>query len=363
MMMENKNNNIITPPSNEDLLKVENLQKNEYIVTASVVDVPVIKEEKRPQKITVFKAIASSFTLRDQDEIYSKIRPVKTLKYSIFILIFTALLYFFYQVADVKLVLPLIVIFGAVAFPILYISFCYELCPKKDASFFQIFLSFAFGVLIYVLINALVNSVLVQVVYRSTIDSIIVPILWGVCELIFVAILSKMYNIKSIMCATLFAVAVGEGYAFAWALHELVQSLFISVEVIIGSGVEHYIGSAIVDDLAFTHQSIKAAFEGLAWQAFYFPAIIAFWSTVIGNVAIGVGGAKGERKDTPVSIYLFLVLVIVLYMLSVFTTSFDEFDLALKVISILISLVVALPIINNALNREVGEYTESEKEK
>ena len=100
-----KQNDIIT--TNDDLLKVENLDKNEYIVTASIVDAPVIKQEKKQRKITLFSTVLAALSLKmADDEIYSKIRPIKTLKFLLLSTILTVVLYLLYQVADLKIILP-----------------------------------------------------------------------------------------------------------------------------------------------------------------------------------------------------------------------------------------------------------------
>ena len=349
MMNENNKSN----QTNEELLKVENLEKNEYLVTSSIVDVPIEKSQAKPVRITVFGALISALSLnKDNNDLYNSIRPVKSLKYCIFLVVLTALIYFFYQVADVKLILPIIIIFSSIAIPLLMITISYELCPQKSVSFFQIFISFAFGLLIYVSINILVNDVLIKMIYASTVDTIIVPILWGIAEVVFVAILAKMYNLTTFSSTILLAVSVGSGFATAWSLHAVVKTLFIPVEVITDSS--HYIGLAIVDDLTFTNQSIKSLFNIVPLRCLYFPIIIASWSVAIGSVATNVE-INTSKRDKPFSLYLLLVLVIVLFILSTFTTSFEYFDIILKILSIITSLMIAIRVVNSALNREMSE--------
>lgn len=351
--MMNENN--ITNQSNEDLLKVENLQKNEYVVTSAVVDIPVEKVEKKPVRVTVFGALVAALSINKRDnDLYESIRPVKTLKYLVLLMILITSLYLFYKIADLKIILPIIVIFSAIAVPIFTITFCYEICPQKTISLFQIFLSFAFGLLIYISIDTLVNKVLIKMVYESTIDTVIVPILWGIAEVLFVAILAKMYNLNNYSSTILLAVAVGSGFATAWSLHELVSALFIPIEVVSGADGIHYVGHAIVDDMTFTDQSLANFFKIIALRCVYYPFIIASWSVAIGNVATN-SGIYSNKKEKPFSLYLLLVLVIVLFMLTMFTTSFEYFDVILKIVSLFTSLIIAIRILNTALNREMQE--------
>lgn len=347
-------NNSENKESIESLLKVENLDKNEYLVTATVVEPPVEKTEQKSKKVSLFGALFAAISIRKSDELYTAVRPIRTISFFVLILVFSVLLYFFYEIADVKLVLGLIVIFAALAFPLLLLTFFYELCPIKMISLFHIMLSFVFGAFLYLGINALTNGFLIKNIYKSTIDTVVVPILWGIGELIFIAVLSKMYNISDLSTEIALAVSVGMGYAAIWALHGLIDSLFIPVEVIIGTGAEHYVGSAIVDNQAYTSLSIKAALPQLVWRCLYYPVCVCCWSVVVGNVLATPDSRLNEKSDKPFSVYLLLVLVIALYMLSMFTTSFTYFDSILKIVSFFSSLFVAIRITNNALSYSLG---------
>ncbi len=359
MMNENNKNNL----TNEELLKVENLEKNEYLVTSSIVEVPIEKAQKKPIRVTVFGALIAALSInKGEDDLYSLIRPVKTLKYCILLVVLATMIYFFYQIADVKLILPIIIVFSSIAVPLFMITISYELCPQKNVSFFQIFVSFAFGILIYVSIDSLVNKVLIKMIYASTIDTVIVPILWGIVEVIFVAILAKMYNLTTFSNTILLAVSVGSGFAMAWSLHAVVETLFIPVEVISNVNSSHYSGLAIVDDLAFTNQGIEALLSIVPTRCLYFPLAIASWSVAIGSVATN-SGISTQKRDKPFSLYLLLVLVIVLFILSMFTTSFEYFDVILKLVSLLTSLFVAIRLVNTALNREMQEVINQHLEK
>ena len=350
--MNDNNNNFEQMKSAEDFLKVENLDKNEYIVTAAVIEPPAEKLEKKPKKVTLFGAVISAISLNKSDDLYIGIRPVKTIISLIMILFFTILLYFFYHIADTKLVLAVIVFFGAIAIPLLLMTLNYEISPKKNVSFYNIILSFLFGLMLYLAIDALVTGILIKTIYRSTIDSVIVPVLWGIGELVIVAILAKVYNITDLSSGILLSVSVGMGYAAALALHGLIGSLFIPVEVIIDQNTtEHYIGSAILDNLQFTQQSIKNTMGELIWLCFYYPVCICSWSIVIGNVIVKPIQLAQEKKEGSISVYLLLVLVISLYMLSNFATTFNYFDSVLKIISIITSIFIAVRTVNYAMNK------------
>ena len=341
--------------NNDNLLKVENLEQNEYLVTSSIIDEPKEKIEEKQEKISVIGLFISAISLKRQgkDKIYSKIRPVKTLKLILVLTVICALLYLFYKLVDPKVILPIILIFSSIACPFVAMTFHYEICPQKGTSLFQLIFSFIFGILLYISINALSRSVLITIIYESTINIIIVPILWGIGELLFIAILAKMYNITDPAVGILLAVSVGVGYAFTWTMHELFSCFFIPVEIIMNGGVEHYIGEAIVDEASLLLLGFENMFSKILRYSLYYSTMIACWSVVIGSVTSLTELFKTNRKEKPISIYLMLVLVILLYALSVFNTTFSSFDIILKALCFVVSLIVAYKIENNALTHTV----------
>ena len=346
------NNDLQSSKKTEDLLKFNNLDKNEYLVTAAVIEPPIDKVETKPKKATLMGAVLSAISLNKNDDLYSKIRPRKTLVSLILILVFTIFLYFFYEIADKKLILGVIAIFAAIAIPLLMITLNYEICPKKTFSFYNIIISFIFGIAMYIAIDAVVNAFLVKNIYRATIDSVIIPMVWGISELIFIALICKVNNISEANTSILLAISVGMGYATALALHELLNSLFVSVELIINEGTTsiHYVGSAIVDNINITQANIINTMDELIASCFFYPIAISCWSAVIGRVVvISMPGSKGKRASS-FSYYLLVVLVIGLYMLSNFSTSFINLDAALKITSIIVSLFLGIKTINGALN-------------
>ena len=351
-----KQNDIIT--TNDDLLKVENLDKNEYIVTASIVDAPVIKQEKKQRKITLFSTVLAALSLKmADDEIYSKIRPIKTLKFLLLSTILTVVLYLLYQVADLKIILPAVVIFCSTVVPGLAMSLVYEIAPKKIITIFQVLCSFLFGLILYLAINALSNAVLIRTIYKTTIDTILVPIFWGIGELLFITILSKIYNINDLSAGIILAVSVGMGYSFASGIHHVVSSLFVPVEVIINES-EHYVGAGIIDSLKLIQKATPTIINNIVWHCIYYPLLMACWSVVIGNVFSVSGIAKADRRDNPFSVYLLLVLVIVMYILSVTTVSFETFDLMLKLVVATASVIFAVLVLNTSLTRAFSPENE-----
>ena len=47
----------------ENLLKVENLEKNEYVVTSAIIEPPIEKVLKKPKKLSLSEALLSAIAI------------------------------------------------------------------------------------------------------------------------------------------------------------------------------------------------------------------------------------------------------------------------------------------------------------
>lgn len=344
---------------NDDLLKVENYEQNEYVVASSIVEPPIEKTAKAEKKVTLLNVLVSAVTLnkKKSDSTYTALRPIKTLKFVIVIAVITLLLFLMSKFADAKLFIPALVLFASFAIPMLLVILHYELNPKKNISIFQLFCSFLFGMLLYIAINSVSNTLLVRSVYKSTIDIFLVPVFWGFGELFFVSLLAKMYNITDLSSNILLAVCIGMGYAFVTALYSLYSGLFVSVQILIGEA-EHYAGSAIVDNSVYFAESVDQVLKLIPWNCIAFPFFLACWSIVMGNVVSLTEMFGKKRAENPFSVYLLLILVIVLYILLFFPVSFGYFEYLLKILCAVLSVFIALKLENNALTESVKSLNE-----
>jgi len=345
--------------NNEELLKVDNLDKNEYLVSSSIVDIPEDKKETKTSKVSVFTLIISAIAPKKdetKDNIAYAMRPVKTIKYLLFSLVFAVFVYACLKMVDSKIIIPLFLFFTSSFFPLLFICFHYELNLRRNVSIFQLLFSFAFGVVLYIAIKSLSDTLLVKSIYKETIDIFIVPVLWGVGESSYLAVTSKIYGITETLTNVLLAVCVGMGFAFMNSFSNLYGGLFRSVEIV-DSELGKLTTIAIVDYPAYIENSISQAFKLVGWDCICFPFFLACWSVVMGTVASLTKFLGTRKNDSSFSVYLLLVLVIILYILTVFPTSIGYFEIFLKIICALISLFVALRLVNNAIYDTVNGQT------
>jgi len=345
--------------NNEDLLKVENLEQNEYLVSSSIIDVPEEKAEQKTLKVSVFKLILAALTpVKDESKqpAYYSLRPVKSVKYALFSLFFAVFVYMGAKILDSKIYVPLFLFYASAVLPLFFITFHYELNGRRNITIFQMMFCFVFGMFLFVLINGLVDSLLVKSIYQNTIDIFIVPVLWGVGEAIFLAIVSKIYSITDTSTNILLAVCVGTGYAFINSLSSLYSGLFCTIEVAV-SGQENNTVQAIVDIASYIEQSYAQANQLIFWDCVCFPFLISCWSVVMGTVVslTKLFGAGAKKSDSSFSVYLLLVLAIILYILTVFPSSIGYFEYFLKIVCAVISLFVALRLENNAVYDTVNE--------
>lgn len=366
--MEENNKENAANGTNEEILKLHSYEErvqdgqteNDGIV-ASVMENYVEKNEIVIKKPNIFRLMIAALSLdknKEEDQIYALLKPIKTLKYLIVFAVMCLMLYLMSKLVDSKLFLPLLLTIAPCALPCLFIVFNYEIADKTGVSFFKLFCSFFFGMLLHVVINTICNTFLVKSVYKSTIDILIVPVLWGLGELTFVALLSKMYNISETSTNILIAVCVGMGYAVISAMQTMFSSFFVSVEIIV-SGNERYNGSAIIDNAIYLSQAIEQAMDSLFFSCIFFPTLIMSWSVVVGNV-VSVTEVFGKKsKGNFFSVYLLLVLVIILYALTVFPSSFGYLDVIFKIICTIISLYIMVRLQNNALEERIKNLRQS----
>lgn len=360
--MTNKTNNEdLANSNNEDLLKVENLEQNEYLVSSSIIDVPEDKTEKKELKVSVFRLIlyALAPAKNESQPLFYSLRPIKTVRYALFCIIFSIFVYFCRNFVDAKTFIPLYLVFASTAFPLMFITFHYELNLRRNISIFQMLFSFLFGLVLNLMIKGLSDSLLVQSIYQDTIDIFIVPLLWGVGQVLFLAIFSKIYGITDVSTNILLAVCVGMGYAFFNSMNGLYSSLYRSVEIIV-PGSDNYVGQAIVDYSLYMEESLKQADGLLMWNCFFFPFLIACWSVVLGAVVSLTKLLGTKKSESSFSVYLLLVLVVILYILSVFPTSIGYFEYLLKIVCAVISFFVAIRLENNAIYDTLNDITPQE---
>lgn len=350
--------------NNEDLLKVENLEQNEYLVSSSIIDVPREKSEKKELRVSVFKlilyAIAPSKNPDTQPPYYA-LRPVKTMRYGLFSIFFVIFIYFCRNFIDAKTFTPLFLFFASLVFPLMFITFHYELNFRRNVSIFQMLFSFIFGIVLNLGIKALSDSFLVQSVYQDTIDIFIVPLFWGVGQAVFLGVFSKIYGITDVSTNILLAVCAGMGYAVLNSMNGLYAALFRSVEVVV-PGSENYIGQAIVDYSFFMAESFKQADSLLFWNCLFFPFLLACWSVVMGTVVSLTKLLGTKKSESSFSVYLLLVLVIILYILTVFPASIGYFEYILKIVCSIISLFVAIRLENNAIYDTINDISTKTEE-
>lgn len=348
----------MTENNSDEIIRVENLEKNEYVVNASVVNPPQVESDEKSKKINVFNVFLSAFSRKASDEKFLDIRPVMTVKLAILSLISGLLLYIFYRLTSLEIILPLIIIFSVSSFPLFILSFIYEINPEKKATIFQIFLSLTLGILLYIIINALTKSLLLSSIssYKSTVEVLVVPILWGIGELALIVMLSRVFNITDQLTSILIAVALGLGYAFMQSLNEFIAELMIPFSTIINEGEAPSEVMGFINDAEIIEKIFKdLSGEVLTKVVLINPLLIGCWSVVIGNLAPIANINSNRKKVQTFPAYFLIVLIIVLYMLSLFSATLQTFSAIIKIITLALTLYISIRLLNGALVRTFGD--------
>lgn len=329
-------------------------------LTISVIEPPAEALAKKPLKITLLSLLLKALTIKnrkEEDERIKRVLPVNSLALFVLIIVCAGLLLLFYDLTDGKLFIPVLLCFCAFAMPLVFITLHYELCPQKNVTPMQMFFSFALGVLLYAVIEVVNSRLLVRFVYEGVLDSVFVPIIWVICELLIVFVAIKAFNVTDLSSCVLLAVCLGMGFCFARSAYTLYSALFLQVEALLQQGIK-YVGYGILDDSELLKQSVNSMLAKIPLDCIYYPLMLSSWSVVIGNVASPLVAYKGAKRDHPFSVYLLLVLVAALYMLCEFNASMLAFDVALKAFCCAVSLFVGVSRVNDCLYKEavIGDY-------
>lgn len=330
-------------------------------VTVSVIEPPEEVLAKKPLKITLFALLIKALTIKnrkEEDERVKSVLPVNTLALFVLTVVLSGLALLFFDIADGKLFIPMLLCFCAFAMPLIFMTLHYELCPKKSVTPLQTFFSFSAGVVLYALIEVLNSRVLVRFVYEGVLDNVFVPLVWVIGELLIVFLIIKTFNVTDLSSCVMLAVCVGMGFCFTRSIYSLFSALFLQVEATPQGGVK-YIGYGILDDSELLKQSMKAMLANVMLDCLFYPLMLSSWSVIIGNVAAPLVAYRGAKRDHPFSTYLLLVLVAALYMLCEFNASYIAFDIALKIFCGAVSLFIGLHTVDDCLYKEavLGDYS------
>lgn len=229
-------------------------------------------------------------------------------------------------------------------FPIFIIGFCFQLDKTHGVSISEIIFGFLFGIGIYFLIS-LFDSYANELVYFSWIQDLTAVIIRDFILFFSANIFVKIAKKDNMFDALLLVVSLYAGYMFINSLNELIASLFISVQVNLGTETISSTGAILLGETGFK-MVVSSFFSSLLQDVLYISSVTTCCAIVNGGViGLNVSPIKDE-KYKEWSLYLLFLITIILHIAAIFPTSIKLFEIILRSIGIVFSFILAITILN-----------------
>lgn len=229
-------------------------------------------------------------------------------------------------------------------FPVFIIGFCYQLDKTHGVSITEIILGFLFGIGVYFAIS-LFDSYTNDLVYFSWIQDLWAVIIRDIVLFSVANIFVKIAKKDNMFDAMLLVVSLYAGYMFINSLNELISSLFISVQVNLGSESISSTGAIILGETGFK-MVISSFFNSLLYDVLYLSSVMTCCAIVNGGViGLNVSPIKDENYKEW-SLYLLFLLTVILHIAAIFPTSIKLFEIILRSIGVIFSFILAITILN-----------------
>lgn len=257
---------------------------------------------------------------------------------------------------DLKIMIPLTLLFLVLAVPSLIFVFFIEFNTRKTIVPFTVVIMTLLGLFAYAFVTTICDKFLITFIYESYIDTIGRPIAWTIILYIAVFICCNVLRVSKLPETMLISVSFTLGYAIAQAFLTGFESLFVNTTITI-NGTEGGLFNvgAILNDLEGLEQSLDQLnarwFETFVYKTMHLSSL----SVIISCVVTYKERSKIERKPMIKSLYLFVLLDVLLYLISVVETNFLIFDSVLKTVAIVCSISLSIRIIDYALEKESRE--------
>lgn len=336
---------------NNDYLRVNSKNDDEDIVVGEYIH--EIKEEtanKQEKKVTLLSLL--SFSRKTNVTYTAKTLQTPNIK-GVFTVLFIHLaiafaLCFFSALTSNIVLLIFTSAVASLIFPVFITTFAYKLDTTDGVSLIEISIGFIVGTCVY-LIFSVFEPIFIQFIYFDWIQYIVSVIIRDVFLFVVANVFVKLARKDNMFDAILLTVTVYAGYMFISSFSALISNMFLSVQLY--NGTETVSTGAII----LGKESFKNIFtsfnETLLIQ-------VTFLSVVTSSNAIVNGGVIGlnvspikDEKYKEWSLYLLFLLTVVLHIAAVFPSSIRLFELILKGLSIIFSVILAITILNYYLSK------------
>lgn len=326
----------------------------------TVVSIHIPKDEAHvvnAKKATVFSQVilslkSENLIRKEQVQAYPYTPPI--FRHTIFacIAVFSIyiLLLLLPNILDYSILIPINLVFFAVAIPAILLIFFVEFNTRRNVSGFKISVIMIFGLVFYAIISYICDTFLITIIYKSTIDLFIKPVFWILLLFVAVFLFSNLFKMSRMPECFLIAVAFIVGYAVAELLSLGFNLLFSNFQTTV-DGLP-YIMQVIINE----PQDLKVSLDSLTKQNFiyffYTPLLYASLAVIVSSVVSYRECAKENSKPMVKSFYFLVLFAIFFLSISDLETNFIIFDAILQTLALVLSLSLAIILLNYCLSKE-----------
>lgn len=332
---------------NNDYLRVNSKTEDEDIVVSEFKNDSEVVEEEKEKPINLITLL--NFSRNGGGSLDLKNGNLPNLRGVLAVLLICAISVVVFSFISFLTYDPTVLLFTAMLasliFPVFLVVFFFKFNASSRTTFVEIILGSIIGACLFVVLNYIewhVNGLIYFKWLQIILDVILRDAFLFVCASLFVKIAKK----DNLFDAILLAVAVYAGYVFVNSLDELVKSLFTSVELIGGTSA----GAIIL-----TEDGFKTIFDSFLQTLLY---DVIFSSITLGCYAIVNGGVIGlnvspvkDEKYSGWSLYMLFFITLVLHLGAIFPSAIPLFEILLKGLSLIFSIILAIMILNYYLSK------------
>lgn len=331
---------------NNDYLRVSSKTEDEDIIVSELKN--EVKDEKETEKpINLITLL--NFSRNGSGNLDFKTENLPNLRGVLTVLIICAISVIVFSFISFLSYDPTVLLFTAMLasliFPVFLIVFFFKFNASNRTSFIEIIIGSIIGVSIFIVLNY-IERYFNELIYFKWLQIIIDVILRDVFLFLCVGLFIKIAQKDNLFDVILLAVSVYAGYIFVNSLDEIIKSLFTSVELVGGTNA----GAIIL-----TEDNFKTIFESFLQTLFN---DVIFSSITLGCYAIVNGGVVGlnvspvkDKKYSGWSLYMLFFITLVLHLGAIFPSSIALFEIILKALSLIFSVILAIMILNYYLSK------------
>lgn len=253
---------------------------------------------------------------------------------------------------DMLVMIPLTLIFAVLAIPSIFLVFFVEFNTRKTISLFNIILMVLIGIFSYALITTICNEFLTTFIYKSYIDTCARPVAWTLITYLLVSVTCNVLRVCKLPECLLISLSFSIGYVICQSLLDGFSMLFVDEQINIINRPDVYSIELIINESEDLKRSFSNMLSGWFENYLYYPVLTLSLSVLVASVVSYKERSKAEKRPMVKSMYLLLFISVFFNGLGVVQTNFFQFDIIIKLFSILATIYLAIRMINYCLLKE-----------